>query len=45
LVAGETLVRQLATRMRWFPRFMAAMVGVWTPKHQEAALLRSADER
>jgi len=45
LVAGETLVRQLETRMRWFPRFMAAMVGVWTPAHQEAALLRLVDER
>lgn len=44
LVAGDVLVRQLETRMRWFPRFQAAMVGVWTPRHQEAALLRSVDK-
>jgi len=44
LVAGDVLVRQLEARMKWFPRFMAAMVGVWSPAHQEAALLRSVDE-
>lgn len=45
LVAGDALVRQLEARMKWFPRFMAAMVGVWPPAHQETALLRSVDER